>query len=285
MKTEGKSYVSALVQLTAFLGAFIITNVSAVKENVQKTSAMEVYPKKVINLVLILPADNRKMYSLDKVAPAVEYSAEKIHKNTTLLPNHDIRLHYHDSKCDISEAINQAFVAYTNGPVHAYFGPCCDYAAAPVVRQSFFWNIPMITSGAMAAVFGRSKRMKEKNYMMLTRVGPHFNSMVQFILKMISHYKWKKIKLYYEKHGQGYILQKFCHVATNSLYDIFVASNISTKYVQYETKAKIAENVIEFANFSGRLRFIVLYCILSNCIILYCIVFQPNTCNSRPRQK
>jgi len=46
------------------------------------------------------------------------------------------------------------------------------------VGQVRYWNIPMVTGGAMASDFGT---FKKANYALLTRVGPNFNSLSEFI--------------------------------------------------------------------------------------------------------
>ena len=44
-------------------------------------------------------------------------------------------MRYRDSKCSISDAMNEAVNFYANNTAHVYLGPTCDYAAAPVARQ------------------------------------------------------------------------------------------------------------------------------------------------------
>src|SRR5271155_4879549 len=73
----------------------------------------------------------------------------------------------------------QAIGFYTRGPVNAFFGPVCDYAAAPVARQSRYWNIPTLTAGAMSQEFRNSR---ERYNPLLTRVGPTFTSLSAFML-------------------------------------------------------------------------------------------------------
>ena len=42
---------------------------------------------------------------------------------------------FRDSNCDIADGINEAINFYVHNEVHVLFGPCCDYAVAPVARQ------------------------------------------------------------------------------------------------------------------------------------------------------
>jgi len=87
--------------------------------------------------------------------------------------------------------------------VIAFFGPCCDYAVAPIGRQVTFWNIPLLTAAAMASDF---RWTEERPYSMLTRVGPNFNSLTDFIINTLHHFNWKKLMLVYDSFG------KHCHI-------------------------------------------------------------------------
>jgi hypothetical protein len=63
--------------------------------------------------------------------------------------------------------------------VHVFLGPSCDYAAAPISRQVTFWDLPMVTPGAMAYDFGRDKKSR---YKLMTRVGYNLNSLNTFMM-------------------------------------------------------------------------------------------------------
>ena len=62
-----------------------------------------------------------------------------------------------------------------------FFGPCCDYAAAPVGRQLHYWQLPMLTAGAIARDFAAGKRMF---FDLITRVGTSVNSLLDFLLEV-----------------------------------------------------------------------------------------------------
>ena len=56
------------------------------------------------------------------------------------------------------------------------FSACC--LIVDVCRQVRYWNVPMVTAGAMASDFGT---FKKTTYSLLTRVGHSFNSLSAFI--------------------------------------------------------------------------------------------------------
>ena len=99
--------------------------------------------------------------------------------------------------------------------VDVFFGPVCDFAVAPVARQTRFWNVPVVSVGAMALDFASSRL---KMYPLLTRVGPvHFGHLSRFFATLSRRYQWRKIKLLYSKEGQDYLIKSFCHLAAEAL--------------------------------------------------------------------
>ena len=161
--------------------------------------------EKEIQIAAILPKQRSRMFSVQEISPAISLALQKVKDEMNLVGNHTLSVHYEDSMCDISSAINQAFNFYMRGSVHVFFGPCCDYAAAPVARQIRYWNLPMVTAGAMAGDFGR---WKTQMYPLLTRVGPDFNSLASFVMVMLKFYKWNKLKIIYDQYGQHNIIGK-----------------------------------------------------------------------------
>jgi len=85
--------------------------------------------------------------------------------------------------------------------VDVFFGPCCDYAAAPVARQTRYWNIPMLTAAAMARDYAIN-RLGE--FPMLTRVGANFNTLALFILDVLQYFNWNRVMLVYNPQGHAH---------------------------------------------------------------------------------
>ena len=186
-----------------------------------------------ISIAVLLPNDDYWMFSSDRVAPALDLALTHVKEKRLLSKNVDVELYYRDSKCDVAEAINEAFNFYLHGNADVYFGPCCDYAAAPVARQVRFWNTPIVTAGAMAADFAT---MKKSMYPMMTRVGPNFNSLTENILATFEHFGWAKVKLMYNPSGLDNVVHKFCHLAADALHRAMIArSDIHQDYFKLYT--------------------------------------------------
>ena len=96
-----------------------------------------------------------------------------------------------------------------------FFGPCCDYSAAPLARQLSYWNIPMVTPGAMASDFGN---LKKSLYPYVTRVGTTLNTLSEAMLSIFNFYNFTHIKLIYEPGGFEHITFRLCHFVTESIY-------------------------------------------------------------------
>ena len=76
--------------------------------------------------------------------------------------------------------------------MHAFFGPVCDYALAPVARYSPFWDTPVLSAGGLAHDFGQLKTVE---YSLLTRVGVKLDSLASCLRDAVRHYGWRRIKV------------------------------------------------------------------------------------------
>ena len=211
---------------------------------------------KSINIAVILPQDEKWFFAIPRVKPAIEFGLESVYKRGIIdKTKYNISVRYSDSKCDVAWGINQAFNFYLHKHADVYFGPCCDYAAAPIARQIRFWDLPMVTAGAMAGDFGI---LKMQMYSLLTRVGANFDSLAGFTVDVLDHFEWKKVKLIYQADGMNHILEKFCHLAADGLHRgirILKEGTIEQDYFKFRTSEDIIANMEdEIGNeYSGRI--------------------------------
>ena len=170
-----------------------------------------------VNIAAILPEDNSRVFSLPRVSPAIEYAIDTL--RTSLLRGHSIQVIYRDSNCSSADGMNQAINLFIAKQVDVFLGPVCDYSVAPVARQTRFWNLPLISVGAMARDFTQYHLI---DYPLLTRAGPvNFGSLSDFFLTTFRRFNWDKYFIIYDKIGQGEIVEDFCHLVSSSLhYDI-----------------------------------------------------------------
>ena len=172
-----------------------------------------------VNIAAILPEDPLRLFSLQRISPAIEYAIDYLHNHTTLLQGHTLRVTYRDSNCSSADGMNQAIKLYMASQVDVFLGPVCDFSVAPVARQARFWNLPLISVGAMARDF---IEYRFDEYPLLTRAGPvNFDSLSDFFITIFKKYNWNRYLIIYDKEGQGEYLDLFCHLVSSSLhYDI-----------------------------------------------------------------
>jgi len=166
-----------------------------------------------INVAVLLPiVDDSRPFSAVKLRPAVDLAVDHV---STILPGH-LQISYRDSNCSEVHGINEAINYFVRGPPHVYFGPICDYAVAPVARQTYFWNIPVVSVGAVALDFLLKRHV---NYPLLTRAGPvNLVGLTNAILAAMSEHGWRRVKLLYEREAGSDVIPPFCHLTSQAIY-------------------------------------------------------------------
>ncbi|KAK7499933.1 hypothetical protein BaRGS_00008781, partial [Batillaria attramentaria] len=133
--------------------------------------------------------------------------------------------------------------------VDVFFGPCCDYAAAPVGRQIHFWELPMLTAGAIARDFSLGKHPSRGNddFDQMTRVGASVNSLVDFLLEIMLEFKWRRVKQVYDPAGQNSIGERVCHIMSDGIHyglqDQVLIPDLEQDYEKFEHVEEILEKL------------------------------------------
>ncbi|GFR73204.1 atrial natriuretic peptide receptor 3-like [Elysia marginata] len=189
----------------------ISTNVSA--GVIYQDEQLPVYKSQPIpvHYVFLMPFEQYRMFSLPKVVGAIDLAFDQV-KERDLLPTCDIYVDLRDSRCSISEAMNEAINVYDDKLVDVFIGPVCDYAVAPIARQIRYWQKPLITPGALAGAFG-----EEMTFPFLIRVGANFHSTAQMMVSIMDQYKWNRIKIIYDPNGLNSIMDRYCFVGKTTL--------------------------------------------------------------------
>ncbi|XP_076448286.1 atrial natriuretic peptide receptor 3-like [Babylonia areolata] len=173
-------------------------------------------PGRKIHLAALLPTNSSRFpFAYQKVLPALKLSVDNVTARGGVLHGRDIQVHFRDSECSSAAAMNQMYNFYIQKQVDVFFGPCCDYAAAPVGRQLHYWNLPMLTAGAIASDFAAGKR---KFFNLITRVGASVNSLVDCLLAIMQKFRWKRIKQVYDPIAQDLIGEKVCHIMADGIH-------------------------------------------------------------------
>ncbi|KAI0232575.1 Atrial natriuretic peptide receptor 3, partial [Lamellibrachia satsuma] len=169
-----------------------------------------------VKLAVILPANNSRLFSLNKTLPSVEYALEWV-RGRQLLPNRSLSVVHADSRCNTIAAPIAAFDYHRQGQVNVFFGPVCDYSLAPVARYAPYWDIPIVSPGGMAHDFGRNKTAPNAEFPLLTRIGCTFNSLGAYIYNSLRRFGWRKTKVVYDPKGHDDIVHRFCFLAMSAV--------------------------------------------------------------------
>ncbi|XP_041760134.1 atrial natriuretic peptide receptor 3-like isoform X1 [Coregonus clupeaformis] len=150
-----------------------------------------------IEVLVMLPKNNSYMFSIARVAPAIEYAKQGLKIGGGLYSGLNFNVRYEDSDCG-NDALFSLVDRSCEKKPDLVLGPVCEYAAAPVVRMASHWNIPVISAGALASGFSD----KEKEYSHLTRISPSYLKMAETFLAMFRHFNWKDALLIFDEDKQ-----------------------------------------------------------------------------------
>lgn len=170
-------------------------------------------------LAIIVPMDNSRLFSKQRISPAIDYALETV-RNEDIYSD-KVTVRYADSKCNSIAAPIAAFDFFRHDQASVFLGPVCDYSLAPVARYAPFWSIPVITPGGMAHDFGADKSSPDSEFPMLTRVGWSFDSLAVYISTLVSTYEWLNVKLLYDAFGHDQVADRFCFLAMSALIRLF----------------------------------------------------------------
>lgn len=164
------------------------------------TSCIEAskYSENVIKLGVILPFNEKLPFSLPRTLPGIEYAVETVVK-MGLLPGKTIEIERGDSQCSETHGPLRAIDMYLKRTANVFIGPACDYAVAPIARFSPYWNIPIITGGALVTAFSE----KKTQYKLLTRMIGSYAKMGDAIGGFFREFKWTIPGLIYTESKQG----------------------------------------------------------------------------------
>ncbi|XP_070536695.1 atrial natriuretic peptide receptor 1-like isoform X3 [Ptychodera flava] len=152
-----------------------------------------------VNVAVILPSTKhdtlrRYPYRLEMVKPAIDIAADSVKSDPMFFGDKNVNMTFRtrDSQCSNAMAPIRAVEFITEKQVDAFFGPTCEYAFAAVARFAGHWDIPVITTGALAKEFGEKRGPQ---FHTVTRTHGTHPKMADFFMKILAHFKWNTTSL------------------------------------------------------------------------------------------
>lgn len=168
---------------------------------------------KKVTLLVILPKDDKYMFSINRVRPAIDYALRSVENNASLLPGFTFNVTYRDSDCGNQALFSLVDAAVKRQRPDAVLGPVCEYAAAPVARLASHWSLPIISAGALATGFVH----KADEFSYLTRVAPAYSKMGEMVHAMFRYHKWSRALLVYSDDN----VERNCYFTVEGVHAAF----------------------------------------------------------------
>jgi len=152
-----------------------------------------------LSLGVILPLKNTYPWSWPKTGPAIQYAVDTINSGND---GFKLNITYGDSQCSETFGPLAAIEMYLKGTANVFLGPACDYAVAPIARFSVYWNIPVISGGAMVRAFNEKAK-----YGLLTRISTSYAKLGGFFDEVFAYFNWTDAAMIYGGHKGNRALQ------------------------------------------------------------------------------
>lgn len=205
-----------------------------------------------IDVLVLLPEENSYIFSIPRVRPAIDYALKSINSNESLNSGFSFKVHYNNSNCGNQALFSFVERSFLKKP-DVVLGPVCEYAAAQVVRMASYWNIPILSAGALASGFGT----KKAEYTHLTRVSPAYSKMGEAFGAMFKHFSWKRAVLIYQEDKE-----RNCFFSIEGVYAVLEAEGYHTITLAFDLRhpMEIEEIIKSIQESDG----IVVMCAASN---------------------
>ncbi|XP_062874100.1 atrial natriuretic peptide receptor 3 [Trichomycterus rosablanca] len=210
-----------------------------------------------VNALVLLPRNDSYMFSIAKVAPAIEFARRQLARGP--LSGLNFSVQYVSSECGVDALYALVDRARDERP-DLILGPVCEYAAASVIRVASHWQIPVISAGALASGFSS----KNSEYALLTRTAPSYLKMAETFGVMSQRFGWRSVHLIYQDDKEErncYFTVEGVHTLLEGQHDISVSvidSKEPLAYVDEVVKSMYEHEVVIICTHTDVVREIML---------------------------
>ncbi|KAK0174220.1 hypothetical protein PV328_007329 [Microctonus aethiopoides] len=133
---------------------------------------------------------------------------------------------------------------------HAFLGPVCDYAIAPVARYAGVWGIPVLTTGGQADAF----RHKGEHYPTLTRMMGSHRLVGEALRHILQGFGWTTAALIYHNHAmESSKGHSECHFTLSAVFSALNKTSVHKSFNQETNNLNDYRNLLEFVSRSARI--------------------------------
>ncbi len=204
--------------------------------------------KQQLRLGVMLPEYRPGMrhwpYFRQMIQPGIDIALQKVSK--TILPGHNITYLSLDTRCSNQMSMILSVHMKYQYECDVFFGPACEYAVAPTARFCDYWEVPLITAGALAQGFSKAY------FNSLTRMQGSYDKFAYVLVEFFREHKWNTTVLLLDQPLDGEIKDCFFCMGGVSwtFHDVGIPHEVDEfdeKTLTEESIKKILENIQQFA--------------------------------------
>uniref|UniRef100_A0A2K5I959 G-protein coupled receptors family 3 profile domain-containing protein n=1 Tax=Colobus angolensis palliatus TaxID=336983 RepID=A0A2K5I959_COLAP len=120
--------------------------------------------------------------------PAVEMALEDVNSRRDILPDYELKLIHHDSKCDPGQATKYLYELLYNDPIKIILMPGCSSVSTLVAEAARMWNLIVLSYGSSSPALSNRQRFPT-----FFRTHPSATLHNPTRVKLFEKWGWKKI--------------------------------------------------------------------------------------------
>ncbi|XP_072497619.1 gamma-aminobutyric acid type B receptor subunit 1 isoform X3 [Notamacropus eugenii] len=120
--------------------------------------------------------------------PAVEMALEDVNSRRDILPDYELKLIHHDSKCDPGQATKYLYELLYNDPIKIILLPGCSSVSTLVAEAARMWNLIVLSYGSSSPALSNRQRFPT-----FFRTHPSATLHNPTRVKLFEKWGWKKI--------------------------------------------------------------------------------------------
>lgn len=191
-------------------------------------------------------------YFVQMVMPAIDIANDKV---KLAIPTINFTIQYHNSFCRGSNSMIAAVTLKDSFGNDAFFGPACEFSAAPVARFMPVWNKVFITAGALSTGFDFKDVEIDKSY--LTRVHGSYTKFANYLLQVCMDFSWRHVVLLYEEYGSDYPERRDCHQCLGAVNAVLKLNNFTIEGYNFILNHADFRIIMEDITAIGRGKYII----------------------------